>query len=86
VPEGIIDLTQNLTQNLFELSNAQREDATQREAATLHLANCHDEFANHQREDATQREVAALQREQKIPEEIAKREHGFPTREIADWS
>ena len=67
----IIDLTQNLTQNLFELANAQRQDASQREAAILHLANSH-------REDATQREQSIRNenatRERQIREENTKRE------------
>jgi len=57
VPLGITDLTQNLTQDLFELANAQRHDTSQREAAM--------------REDANQREVAAVQGEQKIRQENA---------------
>jgi len=67
VPVGIIDLTQNLTQNLFELVNAQRQDAIQREAAILHLANSN-------REDATQREQSIRGENAKIRNENATRE------------
>lgn len=71
VPVGIIDLTQKLTQNLFELANAQRQDAREREAAILHFANC-------QREENALREQKAREentlREQKIREDNIKRE------------
>ena len=85
VPVGIIDVTKNLTQNLFELANAQRQDAIQREAAILHLANSHREDAT-QREQSIREENAKIRnenaaREQKIREENVTREENAKVRE-----